>query len=648
MNFWEIPSAVLILALASAAFAFRRRANVLWPCLLGVGVVGVCVFAFVRWPREKIDTARAQTPPQVRRAGYVAAASCQSCHPDYHATWQRTFHRTMTQVAGPETVIPSFENVVLEVRGETTKLEQRGDEFWATMIDPEWHDEMLRQKKSPREHPDPKIVDKQIVMTTGSHNMQAYWVRGTRGNHLYKFPWMYVTEDATWVPNDDAFLQPAEMPESFTPIWNRTCIKCHAVGGKPGLNFEPGESPMMGEFNSEIAELGISCEACHGPGEEHVAFHQDPQNQGQTKLDEPARSAMIHPGKVPHEISVQICGQCHGNYETPTMIQELSAGFSYRAAGDYEKTHQIYRFDKPVRDPMAEFFRKNLYWNDGACRIGGDEYNGMLETACFTQGKMTCLSCHSMHASDPDDQLAATMETNEACFQCHQEMRADVSAHTHHPSTSSGSLCYNCHMPHTAYALFKGIRSHRIDSPEVTSTIQSSRPNACNLCHLDKTLAWTADKLTLWYDKEPVELDPADQEIAASLRWILQGDAMQRVITAWNMGRESARRTSGSNWQPALLAELLDDSYSAVRYVAHRAIQKMPGLANFEFNYIGPPARRLQAIQEVRRRARDLQVEAVPAESRAALLLNAAGELDLPRIKQLLSEREDPPVMIQE
>ncbi|GIT38389.1 MAG: hypothetical protein Ct9H300mP7_3100 [Verrucomicrobiota bacterium] len=39
-------------------------------------------------------------------------------------------------------------------------------------------------------------------------------------------------------------------------------------------------------------------------------------------------------------------------------------------------------------------------------RVTGREYNGLLDTACYQNGKMSCLSCHSMHGYlDNNDQL---------------------------------------------------------------------------------------------------------------------------------------------------------------------------------------------------------------------------------------------------
>ena len=36
--------------------------------------------------------------------GYLPSERCVECHADRHASWARTFHRSMTREAGPETV----------------------------------------------------------------------------------------------------------------------------------------------------------------------------------------------------------------------------------------------------------------------------------------------------------------------------------------------------------------------------------------------------------------------------------------------------------------------------------------------------------------------------------------------------------------
>ena len=59
------------------------------------------------------------------------------------------------------------------------------------------------------------------------------------------------------------------------------------------------------------------------------------------------------------------------------------------------------------------------------------------------------------------------------------------------------------------------IPSHQISSPTVQATIDTGRPNACNLCHLDKTLEWSAEHLFEWYGTPKPDLNDDDRTIAA-------------------------------------------------------------------------------------------------------------------------------------
>src|SRR5690606_452027 len=229
----------------------------------------------------------------------------------------------------------------------------------------------------------------------------------------------------------------------------------------------------------------------------------------------------------------------------------------------------------------------SVFWPDGTIRVGGREYNGLVKSPCFERGvgeqQLACVSCHSMHQSDPDDQLAAGKEGSEACTQCHTKYADRISEHTHHAPESSGSLCYNCHMPRTTYALLKGIRSHRITSP-VARAERSSAPNACNLCHLDKSLGWAERWLArFWPDAEraptpsddTTELMPFADDVPASAVWLLAGDAAQRVLLADALAQPEAVAISGDRWQVPLLERSLSDPYAAVRFVARRSLRRL-------------------------------------------------------------------------
>ena len=230
--------------------------------------------------------------------------------------------------------------------------------------------------------------------------------------------------------------------------------------------------------------------------------------------------------------------------------------------------------------------------------MSGREYNGLLETPCYQRGKMSCLSCHDMHPGQDDDrprsqwandQMKIDMRSNQACIQCHQDFQSDekLASHTHHGVSSAGSNCYNCHMPHTTLGLMKAMRSHTIDSPNVATTVATGRPNACNLCHLDKSLAWTGDHLEKWYGIKAPELSEEEQEVASSIRWILKGDAGQRAIAGWHFGWAPAREASGTNWMAPFLAELLNDSYDVVRFIGYHSLKELPEFSEFEYDFVG-------------------------------------------------------------
>ena len=81
-------------------------------------------------------------------------------------------------------------------------------------------------------------------------------------------------------------------------------------------------------------------------------------------------------------------------------------------------------------------------------------------------------------------------------------------------------------------------------------------------------MQWASRHLAEWYDIPTVELSSRENEVAASLLWLLSGDAAQRALAAWHMGWQSAWQVVGREWQAPFLAQLLDDPYAGVRNVA--------------------------------------------------------------------------------
>jgi predicted CXXCH cytochrome family protein len=303
-----------------------------------------------------------------------------------------------------------------------------------------------------------------------------------------------------------------------------------------------------------------------------VRTHSDPIDRWIARADHITDPSIVQPKKLSAERSSEVCGQCHA-YAYPRDEEDWwRRGYttSYRPSRSLDASRHLLTQELLLarEGPTLEAEVDSLYWRDGTMRVGGREYNAMILSPCFEKGvgdrKIACTSCHTMHRGNPDDQLGDAL-----CVSCHV-MPAE---HTHHAPSSPASACVACHMPKTSYALFRAIRSHRIESPDVARSLASDRLPACNLCHLDRTLAWTAEKLSAWYGQRPVAVP--QERVPAVVAWALSGDAAKRVLAADAMGDADALLASGSDWEGGILRELGRDPYAAVRFVAERSLRSV-------------------------------------------------------------------------
>jgi predicted CXXCH cytochrome family protein len=519
--------------------------------------------------------------------GYAGSKSCH--HKEQFTTWHRTYHRTMTQIASKESVQADFNNIVLTNEGTRFTLTQKGDEYWARM----------EKIAAPAGNVAVEPVDVRIAMITGSHHMQVFWVAEGHGNMQIGFPFTWLIPEKRWVPRNSTFVRPPETEHRPEP-WNIICSRCHTTGVEP--QFYPSERIV----DTHVGELGISCEACHGPARRHVDLRTAAAGAGSAHTLEPME--IIQPEDLSPERASQICGFCHSMKWIDKSENWRQAGFQYRPGDDLEQTTPIIRASTVNSIPgLAEYLERNqailadFFWNDGMIRVSGREYNGLLDSPCAKGGKFSCLSCHSGHKSEPDDMLTEKARGNESCLQCHEKFRqtAQLTAHTRHSAGSSGSECYNCHMPHTTYGVLKAIRSHQVSSPRVADDISTGRPNACNLCHLDKTLAWTADKLHEWYRQENELLPETATNLSHAARLAIAGDAGQRVLLAWHLGWEPALKISGTNWVIPILGQLLDDPYAAVRLAAERSAKSVGSIAPAGYDYTVQPDSRAPVREQI-------------------------------------------------
>src|SRR5688572_19720864 len=236
----------------------------------------------------RLEYAFDESLPQLGVEGYVGSQSCVECHKDEHATWHRSYHRTMTQVASTSSIQADFNNVILTNDNTRFTLFQKTNEFWVRMepITGEGVGTGLETR---------------IGLITGSHHMQVFWVPEGTGNLQIGFPFTWLISEKRWVPRNSTFIRPPEF-EHRSDAWNIVCSRCHSTGPEP--RFDAANRNV----ETHVAELGISCEACHGPAKRHVELRTA---QASTVSPVLTPGEIVHPEKISAQRSAQVCGFCH-------------------------------------------------------------------------------------------------------------------------------------------------------------------------------------------------------------------------------------------------------------------------------------------------------------------------------------------------
>ena len=183
-------------------------------------------------------------------------------------------------------------------------------------------------------------------------------------------------------------LQPRTLPEAmglpYKTMDPRTgivgCFECHSTG-PVRVDPQQGLHP---------AEAGVRCEACHGPGAEHVRSR--------------ARQSISNPRRLSAKQNLEFCGRCH---------RPLAA----------EKTQIDWNYSWNVR-------HQPIY---------------LSQSKCFTEssGKLSCLTCHDPHTSLNKNNPAFYRER---CLSCHGGESA-YRRPAHVCVKEAGSDCAACHMP---------------------------------------------------------------------------------------------------------------------------------------------------------------------------------------------------------
>jgi hypothetical protein len=521
---------------------------------------------------------------------FAGASECGRCHPDHVASWRRTFHRTMTQdvsAGRPAVVAGDFSSATYRYGNVVARM-HRDDAGRFVMT--------FSGTSSAAAG-----VDAVVVRAVGSRRYQQYLA--DVGGVLWRLPMAFHVEEKRWFHMNGAFLtpDPAVDPgggfeggesagtrptfgggefDRHVTRWNDNCIFCHNVAPNPGLD------PATGVFSTSVAELGIGCEACHGPGAEHAQINGDPVRRYVLHRSGVADPTIVNPARLSPSRAADLCGRCHGQRITDDLRPFLAHGDPFVPGDD------LGLFSAPIWRESSLGGEAGIFaarfWNDGTPRLTAYEYQGLLQSRCSQRGILTCTNCHGMHDGDPRSQIRPTATGDRACTVCHLELAGlqAVARHTHHEPGGPGARCVSCHMPRIVYGVLDIHSSHRIEIPNPPRAMAMGRPDACTLCHVESDRAWAARQWErLWPSPEaprrrPSVPDPLDDGLGP-LDALRAGDPVARAVAADAIGRapwpavQAARDRARNCRIAALLESMANDRYPAIRHLAARGLASL-------------------------------------------------------------------------
>ena len=248
---------------------------------------------------------------------------------------------------------------------------------------------------------------------------------------------------------------------------NSMCLVCHVTA------FEKGYDAKGDTFRSRWVEPNVSCQACHGPGERHVAWARMTPRPPLTERLPGVRGESA-------TAQVALCAPCHARRSE--LISRPLPGQPY------------------LDGYQPSLLTAGLYHPDG------QQLDEVFVDGSFRQSKMfrlgvTCVDCHDPHSGRPKH------EGNALCLQCHGAQPNarfpsaagpyDSRAHHFHPDGTVS--CVGCHMPSKPYLQLQSRPDHALQVPRPDLSVKLGTPNACTGCHVEHSAQWAAEQVVAWY-----------------------------------------------------------------------------------------------------------------------------------------------------
>lgn len=422
-----------------------------------------------------------QASRQVKGATYVGRQHCKECHKKEYELFQGSDHDMAMDTATDATVLGNFNDVTFTHFGVASLFYREGEKF------------MVRT-----EGPDGSMQDYEISYVFGIRPLQQYLIAfpggryqclpicwDTRPEEMGGQRWFHIYPGER-IPTDDVLHW-----TRVTQNWNYMCAECHST------NLRKNYSYNRKSYQTTWSEIDVSCEACHGPGSEHVVWAEHMEKGGSRDSDPDMglvvrlkdtdnASWVFDPDSVTarrsiprsSDIQVQMCARCHSRRSVATE--------EYYHGGSLLNTH------------WPSLLEEGLYFADGQIEDEVYVYGSFLQSKMYKSG-VVCKDCHEPHSGQVYSQ------GNALCFRCHMATEYGTREHHFHDPAKTGASCTDCHMPERTYMVVDPRRDHSIRIPRPDLSDKLGTPNACNQCHPDKTTEWSVRYVNEWYGNEFTE-----------------------------------------------------------------------------------------------------------------------------------------------
>ena len=461
---------------------------------------------------------------------FVGSNNCAACHQQAYADWQLSDHNKAMAVASAKSVLGDFANRRVKFHNIESRFTERNGKFYIETIgaDKKQHEYLISYTFG--HYP----LQQYLVETDNGHLQALNIAWDSRAKEAGGQRWMHLQTDEN-VTADSPFFWTRHLQN-----WNSRCAECHST------NLQKNYDAEKHTFDTTWSDINVACEACHGPGSQHIAAVQSSiPGRASALVNTPAKlrwhfeegESIAQPGGIKSGDYIDMCGGCHSRR---AIIGDIDAHTSY------DNQYQL------------ALLEENLYYPDG--QIQGEVYvlGSFLQSKMHARG-VTCMNCHQPHSGK------LVLQGNSLCAQCHLAEKFDTEEHHFHPPGSTGAQCVECHMPASNYMLVDDRRDHRFGIPNPRLSQELGTPNACNSCHEGSTEAWASDILA----RRPVETPAADPYPRVNALARLGDPTMTKAMLALVANKSTANIVKATLLEQLSAFPSRESNRAAAGYLSH-------------------------------------------------------------------------------